>query len=214
MSISGTYGGIQSQIADEIGERTDLTSQIQNAIQSAISKYERQKFYFNQYYSNAAFNTVLGKEFYTSTDWVYMANLVNIQKIWVTVSSNRYTLEPRTWQYIADTSVNPQVTGWPIDYAYANEQMRFYMIPNGAYPIGVLATIRLTPLVNPADTNAWMQDGYDLIRCEAKRYLFTNVIMDASQAAIMQNEVNGYLSDIRQETTRRMATPKIRATYF
>lgn len=220
MTIQGTYGSLQSQIADELGQRTDLTSQIQTAIQSAIAKYERQRFYFNQYYSQTAFYTVTGQEFYTVSDWSYMNKFVTIQKIWVTVSQNRYTLEPRTWQYLADVSVNPQVTGWPIEYAYANEQMRIYMIPNGNYPMGILATIRLDQLVNDADSNAWTTDAYDLIRCEAKRQIYADLIMDADQVAMMDRQImggngmTGYLTDLRKETSSRLATPKLRPTYF
>jgi len=51
MTISATYLQLQRQIADELGDRTDLLtplsdsgetlSPIQNAVQSAIAKWER-----------------------------------------------------------------------------------------------------------------------------------------------------------------------------
>lgn len=226
MSVSTTYGVMQSTIAYELGGRSDLTSQIQGAIQTAIAKWERTRFYFNELNDTNGFSTVKGQEFYTSSDYALIGTIVHIDKIHALVSNNRYTLEPRTWQYIEDYAVNPSVQAPPTgisDYSYYAETLRFYPIPDGVYPITISGTKRLSALVNSGDSNAWTQDAEALIRCEAKLDLYLNVLKDFEQAAVIKMQIYGdpsdphsvgYLSALSGETFKRQAAPKVRATYF
>lgn len=236
MSISGTYGLLQQQIADELGDRTDLLSPlgdetalslspIQNAIQSAVSKWEREPFYFNQVYDTPAspfFSTVIGQEFYTAADAAAIAASPDLSRLHVLVSANRYPLTPRIWQYLEDTSANPAVTGQPVDYAYFAEQIRLYPIPDAAYPVTRSGIQRLSTLVDSGDANAWTQDAFDLIRSEAKLILALEVIHDSDLAGRMQAAIyggadrrtRGYLSALKSETTRRTAKARVRPTHF
>jgi hypothetical protein len=226
MSVSTTYGAMQTTIAYELGGRSDLTTQIQNAIQTAIAKWERTRFYFNELNDTNGFSTTAGKEFYSAADYALIGTIVHIDKIHALVSNNRYTLEPRTWQYIEDYAVNPSVQAPPTgisDYSYYAETLRFYPIPDGVYPITISGTKRLTALASSGDSNAWTQDAEALIRCEAKLDLYLNVLKDDEQAAAMKVQIYGdpsdphtvgYLSAIQGETFKRQAVPKVRATYF
>ena len=162
------------------------------------------------------------------SDNAAIATLPKIDKIHILVNSNRYTLYARTWQYLEEISVNPAVvTSIPIDYAYFAEQIRIYPIPDGAYPLTFNANQRLTALVNPADTNAWTQDAFDLIRSQAKLNLAQEVLHDADLAAecktaiygdprsIMgQQQSRGYLYALKAESTRRTGQGMIRPSYF
>lgn len=231
MAISATYLELQRRIADELGDRQDLlaplsdsnltASPIQNAIQSAIAKWERESFYFNELYSQGAFDTVAGEEFYTTTDVPAFQNLPYIQKVRVLVSGNRYTLTPRTWQYLEDISVGPHVrSSFPFDYAYFAGTMRFYPAPSDAIPVTLMANSRLSPLANDADVNAWTTEGYDLIRCEAKLILAMDVLYDDDIANRMRAAIygvpgaTGYLYALKAETTRRGASGRIKPTFF
>lgn len=239
MTISANYVQLQQQIADELGDRQDLLvplsdsalslSPVQNAIQSAIAKWEREPFYFNEVYDQNLFNTVAGQEFYNSASAALVATSPNLMKLHVLISNNRYPLKPRTWDYIEDTSVNPQVVGQPVDYAYLGEQLRFYPIPDNAYPITVAATQRLTNLVVDTDANVWTQDAFDLIRSEAKLILAREVLSDDDLATRMELTIygassaggsfgrvpaqRGYLYSLKAETTRR-ARSRITPSYF
>ena len=121
MTISQTYGVMQQQIADELGDNQTLLaplsdssltlSPIQNAIQQAIAKWERELFYFNEFLletplsTPSAFQTANGQEYYgantSPNSYAPIATLAEIKKLWVLVSSNRYTLNPRTPQSAA-----------------------------------------------------------------------------------------------------------------
>lgn len=239
MTISATYLQLQQQIADELGVRQDLlsplsdsglsTSPIQNAIQSAIALWEREPFYFNETYGQNLFNTVAGQEFYTSSAAALVASSPQMLKLHVLIGNNRYPLHPRTWQYFEDTSVNPNVVGQPIDYAYFAEQLRFYPIPDNAYPITVSAIQRIGALQNDGDTNVWTQDAFDLIRAQAKLILAREVLHDPDLATECELAIygrstsggiwgvvpaaRGYLYALKAETTRR-ARSKITPSYF
>jgi hypothetical protein len=196
--MAGTYGDMQTRISNEIGFRSDLTTQIQLAIQTAIAKYEREYFYFNGVYAQNAFNTVANQEFYTASDYAPLG-----------------TMAPRNWSYLEDISVNPAVTSTiPVDYAYEAKTLRLYPIPSGSYPITLTGTQRLATLSLTTDTNAWMTDAEALIRCEAKADLFDNYIYAPDKADKQRALSLGYLVDLRAETTRRGAIGKMRPTDF
>lgn len=236
MAISATYLTLQQQIADELGDRQDLMaplsdsglalSPIKNAIQSAIAKWEREPFYFNELYDQGAFNTVVGQEFYTTTDVPEFARLPYIQKVRVLINANRYTLDCRTWQYLEDISVSSVVqSSFPYDYAYFAGTMRFYPTPNQAIPVTLMANEKLVPLVNDGDSNVWTQDGYDLIRSEAKLMLAQEVLFDDELASRMKTAIYGdappfrqqnmgYLAALHYETSRRGAGGRIRPSQF
>lgn len=232
MAISATYLQLQQQIADELGDRQDLLtplsdsaltfSPIQNAVRSAIAKWEREPFYFNEVYSQNLFNTSPGQEFYSSSAAGMVANSPGILKLHVLISSNRYTLNVRTWQYLEDVSTNPAVTGQPTEYAYFAEQMRLYPIPNGVYPITLSATQRAAEMTEDGDTSVWTTDAFDLIRSESKLILAQEVLYDDELAnrcriAIYGNPAvpkeRGYLSALKGESTRR-ARSKITPSQF
>jgi hypothetical protein len=233
-----SYADMQNRIADELGARADLLvptpgsntalGPIPAAIQTAIARWERQHFYFNELRQANAFTTAQGQEFYGAATApvaaALIASLAQLDKATITVSGNRYTLNPRTNQYLEDVSVNPAVLGQPIDYAYFAEQLRLYPIPDNAYPIALLGTERLPPLVNPGDTNSWMTDAEALIRTEAKLDLYENTLHDAAMADRMRRLIHGdppvpgargYLFDLKAETARRIPEGgRIRPTYF
>lgn len=207
-----SYGDMQRRIADEL-LRSDLTSQIQNAIQTAIKEYERNPFYFNQLRQDTAFNTSHGQEFYTSATSSLIASMVTLNRVTVTVSGNRYSMNPRTPEYMEDTSVNPVVYGQPVDYAYFAEQLRFYPIPDNAYAVALSGIYRLNTLSNSTDTNAWTSDAELLIRCRAKYELAMHVLRDPDMAQQMKGAEFEAFSNLKGETARR--TPRrIRPTYF
>ena len=59
-----SYLSMQQRIADELGARNDLATQIQNAIQDAIRYYQYQPTFLNEK-ENTATTTVAGTAIYT-----------------------------------------------------------------------------------------------------------------------------------------------------
>jgi hypothetical protein len=175
--------------------------------------------------SNATLTTVQGKEFYSNVDLPVLVNYPHITKVLVLAFANRYPLIQRTPQWIDDVSLSTSWEGLPTDWAWDSGSLRIYPIPNGGYPLIIDATIRFAPMVNPSDFSVWTNRAEALIRTEAKRLLFINIIRDAGQAQAMELELmgnpatgrQGALAMVRREATRRAGGPgKLRASraYF
>ena len=221
MAISATYLQMQQQIAMELGDKTQLLpsssgiwSPIKNAIQSAIAKWEREPFYFNEVYTASFFSTVNTQELYTSSDAAAIATTVSIKRLHITISGSRYSLVARDWDYLEDVSVGT-TTGKPTDYAYFAQQIRLYPIPDAAYVVSLSGTRRLTALSADSDTGGWTTDGFDLIKAEAKFILAGEYLHDAPLAAAMAAAIygapaaqglppnEGILAMLRKETALR-----------
>lgn len=217
-----TYSQLQYRIADELGGRTDLLapstgeteSPIQLAILDAINYWQDERFYFNEYRTAGAFNTVIGQEFYTSADWADIATIQHIDKLSVLISGNRYFMVGRTAQWMEDISINPSWQGQPVDYSYYNFQLRFYPIPNGVYPVNVLGTKLFTALSDANDTNVWTDEAEQLTRATAKWFLYRDTILDAENAAIMLQSANQQCNNLKGVTYKKSATYRFRPTQF
>lgn len=207
-----TYGAIKSRIADEL-DRTDLSSQISLSVQSAIKFYEYECFWFNESRS-ITFDTVADQEFYDDGDSEYIPNLLMIHAVTVTVNSQRYKVEPRTYQTLEEWAVNTSTTGEPTDYAYYAQQLRLFPIPDAAYTVRISARIRFQELSADGDTNAWMTDAEELIRARAKADVFETALFDTVNSDRMRGYEAQSLMRLRAETGRRLGTGVIVPTYF
>lgn len=222
MAVTYTYGSMQNRIADELGGRTDLltpstgmtTAPIPLAIQDAIKFYDNERFYFNEYRTAGAFTTVLGQEFYTSSDWADIATITHIDKMSILISGNRFWMWGKTAQELEDISMNTSWVGQPVLYSYYNEQIRLYPIPDNAYPVNVLATKTFAELVNSSDTNPWVNDAEAMIRGRAKYYLFRDTLQDVASAAIAAKAADEEYKSLKGETFKRGATWRTKATQF
>ena len=218
--MASDYITLQNRIADELGGRSDLTSQIKLAILTAIKKWERKRFYFNEVIVQNAFNTVAAQEYYTSSDYAGIATMAKIDLLTCYYYGRKFTLAPRTWAFLQGIAVNPSWSSLPTDWAYQAQAIRLYPIPNGSFPITIEGTQRFTTLSNDTDSNAWTTDAEALIRAEAKMDLYANVLKSPDQAAIQKQLIygdgiyGGYLQDLKAESSQRKAPSPIRASEF
>lgn len=208
----GTLGEMQDRIADELA-RDDLSAQITKAIKSAIQHYERRRFYFNET-RDIEFSLSDGQEFYSSADNPDIPRIVDIDRVTVTVSNNRYTLTPRTYGYLESISAGVERSSIPEDYAYYAEQLRIYPIPNQNAPVRVSGVVRLSTLSASTDSNAWTTDAEELIRTHAKRDLYAHVIRDIDEALVMQTYEQGVLQMLDAETTSRASSGRVMPSQF
>lgn len=216
-----TYQMMQARVQDEVlGPATN--THIQNAINDAINTFERETFWFTDIRiftavpgSASALVTAPHQEYISWDQYPLLIQMPHIRNIYVLAFGNRYPLHNRTPQWMDDQSVNPSWTGLPTDWCWQAGAIRLYPIPNGSYPLILAGTLRYAPLVNPGDTNPWLNEAEPLIRTEAKRLLFTNISRDTEQAQLMMMEIHGtpqlgrqgYLQQLRRETQRRSGGP-------
>lgn len=218
---------MQTRIADDI-TRTDLTSQIANAINDAILLWEGTRFAFNE--KRYLILTVTSQEYYDlSGSGLLDADseaaaatgemVMEIDSVTNTVSDFPYPLSERTQQWFDKfQSLPTQYTGQPDSYGIYGNQLRLFPIPDGAgpetggaYPIHISALARLgpNPLVSNADTNGWMTEGELLIRNQAKVLLYRLPLRDAEGAAFAQQGVDEAFASLTRKRDAKAATGRI-----
>ncbi len=207
-----TYGTMQARIADDLSGRTDLTTQIQEAIQTAIKFYERRRFYFNE--ATTTFSTVASQEYYGSSDNADIPNIIEIDTLKILVNGSTYLLTARDFQFIDDISNSTSSLGDPTDFCYYKQNIRLFPIPSAVRTITMAYVKRLTTLSASGDTNAWMTDGEELIRMRAKRLLFLNVIRSPEESATYAEFEAQALGVIEGETAKRISPGRLRPTIF
>jgi hypothetical protein len=197
-----TYGVMQARIADELA-RTDLTTQIQTAILSAIKHHERREFYFNQ--KTATFSTVASQEYYGSSDLADIPNIILLRGAVIDLGTNaKEPLDVVQWEEI-DCAQTGAITGDPSAMALFKQQIRLYPIPTAVRTITLGYVYRLTSLSVSADTNAWTTDAEELIRNRAKYDLGISIVraVGDDELARWRNEEMEVLNDLKRETRMR-----------
>ena len=202
-----TYATMFDRIADE-SRRTDLTAQIKLCIQEAIAHYEVERFWFNLSRSNT-FDTVASQEFYSSSDNAYIDEILELDTLNITVNSNRYVLEPTTWEQIDRWSVLASSIGQPTRYCYWAQQIRLYPIPDAAYTVRMQGLFRLSTLSANDDTNAWMVEGERLIRSRASGIFYRQYLRNDVAAARHDKVETEEYAKLMMSIGRRMATGTI-----
>lgn len=221
-----TLAAMRTRIADDI-TRTDLSSQITNAINDAIKLWEGERFAFNE--KRYLINTVDGQEYYdlsgsgllTSEGAATPAGemVLEIDSITNTVNDYPYPLSERTQAWFDRyASLPTQYKGQPDSYGIYGNQLRLFPIPDssgpgvgGVFPIRISCLARLgpTPLAADGDTNAWLTEGELLIRSHAKIILGRFPLRDQELIALAQNEADNAYTSLKRKMAAKAFTGRI-----
>ena len=206
-----TYINMINRIQDELVNESLTVAQIKNAIGSAISDYENVTFFFNVKYGTASaptFTTVSGQEYYTVTDQADIPNIVKIVSASTTVSGYNSPLYSRDYAWI-DANQTGLATGSPQYYAYFAQSIRLYPIPDAAYKVNLDYTYKFADLVADADTNAWMNDGEEMIRQAAKYRIAMDILhVDDIAGRCRRMEIDAY-DGLLEENRNRWPDPRL-----
>lgn len=211
-----TFADICADIADDVDDTsTEYEDQIEKAVQGAQRYCERHGFYFNQT-RDVTFSTVAAQQVYDDSDNANIPTLVRVSHVYCTDSGGQTVeLNRITQQEMELLSDNSASTGEPFAWAYYNQEIRLYPIPDAVYTIRLqLGNYRLTVLSTGTDTNAWLDEAYDLIKARAKYILYKNTLKDAALAAEALNDFTDQLNALAAETSSRMGSGRIRPTCF
>lgn len=224
--MADTYLGMVDRIADELA-RSDLTTEIQQAIAQAIREVEHNHFWFNE--QRVTFSTVISQEIYdmatytppaanaastTGTPLTFDAVSVNIGGYNRPMIPTPYPVLDQ-WQSSGSTH-----TGYPTRYAVQRQSYRLYPIPIGVFTVAISGVRRLwipdENSVTPDDTSEWFDPDYGerLVRTTAKRILYADVIDDDRNAAKMQAEAGGFLQEMLQRSNGLLATGTLPRYYW
>ena len=194
--------------------RYDINTQVKLAINRAIKKYSKARFWFDETYQD--FFTVQGQWTYSQALAEIPIDIRQIDYMRINVNSVFYEVYQRDVQYIIDANVNSN-QGQPIDYAWYDRSIYFYPIPQQIYAIRVFYQKEYAQLVFPTDHNDFtdIPEAEELIECEALYWLYLKVILDTEQAANYKQAAKDALR-VLNEVNESMTgiNGSIKATYW
>lgn len=209
-----TLSLLKSTIADDLA-RPDLTAQIAAAITQAIEFYQDEHFYWTDV-TSFSFATVADQSAYTTSDSTYMVRYVETHTVFIDDSDGtRYKLGRMDPVEMVGMLDDDATSGRPVWWSRYNTTFRFYPVPDAVYTVYPIGQIeRLGPASDSEPDNPWMTNGFELIRCAAKGYVYLHTMHDPDQAAIMAIAAERELGKLRRETSKRTATGQIVPTQW
>ena len=210
-----TLAIMKARIASEL-RRSDLTTQIADAINTAIGAYEHERWYVNETRENT-FTTVAEQPNYGVSDAAFIGVLSKIDYIFLTVGNQPFELLPETMKFIEDSGTNNTFLGQPGWYAFYDEQIWLYPVPNDPWTVRVGGVIEQAAPVSDAEIgNFWMIKGERLTRSRAKYEIQLHVLKNAQAAMEMATAVTEAYDQLNVRTTRKTKTGpgRVRAMKF
>lgn len=208
-----TRSDIEAEIADDLA-RTDLTSQITAAVNTAIRSYRFERLGFNEAYKVTATLS-------TSADVMTLASIsVRFRKLdrlrIVRAAGDYLDLYHRDYDWIMSRQ-DVRVVCQPAEYAVYNNAIHFDSMADQDYTLyldGIRELGNTSASYSAGDISAWFNDGRELIRHRAKRELYANVLKDMELAAAAGAAEKEAHRIIKAELGEQISTGFIRPTEF
>lgn len=210
-----TKADLAAKIADDLA-RSDLSTQITDAINYSIKRYERERFWFNDQDNITATLTISAAQLALSDIPV---KLFQIDRVRLELSSSTYLdLYPRDRNWIAARQ-DIQLTSMPVEYCVYDEALQFDSIADQSYRLvldGVvsIADTATSNSYSNGSAATWFNEARDMIRADAKRDLYTHVIKDFEFAARMNETAQYEFNQLKGRTNRIRKSGQIRPTRF
>ena len=159
-----TLTQMRARIADDLN-RSDLNTQIDKAINRAIRHYYNSEyFWFNE--TVGTFVTVANQESYGTADSV-PSDILSINYMRLTISTtNKPEIPKKTYQEIQMLNSGASI-GQPLYYAWYQNKIWFYPIPDAVYTVTISYQKSYAVLVADSDTNDFTVEAEDLIESRA-----------------------------------------------
>ena len=174
-----TLADLKAAIVRELYNRTDLTTEINAAILSAVAFYEQEKWWWKE--TQETDLATVNNQPYISlpADFNYEDGFT------ITYSTYPLPLIKRDWETMLRLLISSvTMRGQPTDYAFYANQIWFYPTPNGNYALTMWKTRDLPVLSDDSQVNNWTTDAEELIRSRAVADIRCHILRE--QAALME----------------------------
>lgn len=205
---------LKTRIADDLN-RTDLTTQIADAITDAIEFWKNTRFYFNETRSST-FTTTASQARYTSSDDADIPLFFDLDDVFLTDSNGSVILlMPYDIAEMENLQDNSASTGQPYAYLLHEQTFTLYPVPDAAYTVRPIGAIeKAAPASDAESGNVWMTEAFELLRCTAKGYLAAHLLKDPDMAALMVQAEERALKHLRRKGEGKMRLGTIQAMQF
>lgn len=176
---------LKSRIASDL-RRSDLTTDIAYAIADAVAEYQGRRFAFNQ--TRDTFLTVAGTDFYVSGEDPedIPDDIAELDTVSITVSGDTRPVYPASHALLERLISNTTSRGQPSAYAWYQNKLRLYPVPDAAYTITLSYLQKIDAPSSDGDSNAWTTEAETLIRACAKKILCRDVLRNQERAALAE----------------------------
>lgn len=215
-----TFGDLKSAVKRELYNRTDLDTEINAAILSAVAFYENDKWWWKEQ-QETDLATVSNQAFIDlPDDFEYEDGFT------ITYSTYPLPLIKRDWEtmmklLISSTTMKGQST----DYAFYGKKIWFYPTPNAGFALTMWKTRILTPLSDDAESNEWTNEAEEIIRSRSVADLRCHILREEAalqEMAIMRQSGHDQLSNrelsaynaLWRRSTIKLMSGKIAPHYF
>lgn len=190
-----TLAIMKARIASELA-RSNLTSQIADAITTAIQTYQKERFRFNETVPLAPiqFNTIPGEWLYSGVapsapPVIVLPTMQKIDYLNLLIGNIWSELDRTTPEEIRLLNFANTQSGQPLSYAFEGETIMLYPTPSEAWTILIGGFFAYPAPANDGEAgNRWMTDGELLIRSRAKFEIATHVLRNRQMADDMSPE--------------------------
>jgi hypothetical protein len=189
-----TLAELKADIAEDL-HRTDLTGRITKAVDAAKRHYERKRFHFLD--GITTFTATA-----SSTYHDVPVDFKEEDSLLVTISGSKVPLIRASYTEIdeKDTGLIP---GQPTEFAYYQDQFRFYPVPNIDY-VMTLSYHKMLDLPSANGSNAWTSAGFDMLKHRATWEIQRYYLKDPEGAQISKgSEMDAFNSLMGESTTRK-----------
>ena len=213
-----TFAVLKDRIADDL-RRSDLDSQINNAVLDAVKRWEGKRFWFNE--KRFRVDTVDGTETYAlpstllETDGSAITageDLLAVDDAVILDNGDTYRLHEQTDQWMNEwQSPAARYKGTPDYYGIYANALRLAPIPDAVYQITLSGIARLVPLSADGDSNAWTTEAESLIRHQALAEIYRVVLRDPEGFRLAQGGIVDALDLLRGKTSPKVSKGRVRA---
>ena len=205
-----TYGGAVDLILTELARAdTSITVVVEREVLKAIEHYAPTRFFFNEARGSfTASNTIFYPLSSMAVAWL------EIDQLTVTVNGSIIELLPASHQELNRMDVSA-FTGYPARWAIWAEQIRLYPRPASgtSYQVDIDGTKRLATLSASTDSNAWTNEGLDLIAARVEKILSARKFKDFEAAQVYQTAEREALDRLLGRTERLTMSGRIQPGY-
>jgi len=202
-AVSVSLLDLKRQVAGDI-QRSDAIAYIPDGIEAAIRHYEKERFWFLE--GRATIDTVPDDPFIgLPSDAAVMDVLL------ITIGGSRTPMTRVDYREIDEKDDGVANSGMPTEWAYYQDNIRLWPVPDIAYPL-TLSYHKTLASLSDSDGNAWITNGFDIIRYRAGAEALA-LVKDPRAAVLRELELQAY-GAIRRMNTIRSTTGRIKKTVW
>jgi hypothetical protein len=192
-----TLGAAVAAIRGDLNRSTDFDARIQEAIVNAIKFYRARRYGFNTKRKTIQ----LAGEFTSLT-----ANFIELDYAKLLVSTRFKPMYERTYTWIDEQMRDRSLSAEPVWYAVQNRNIRVYPPPDQSYSVQIAFLYDLTGIsLSTSDSttsNAWLDEGYEVIRTHATVEVL-EMYIDGPEALAKADRLRARELEAERELKRR-----------